>query len=131
MKFLLTFFLCFTLTSTVVAKPVMLIFGADWCGYCKKLENETISKMDLSDFEVHHIDIDTQSGKGFYKAYDLNGVPSIVVLERVDKTHGKLLGKISGFLTRGELTEWLAPHLRGKNKDDKRTFWSRNSRNTR
>ncbi|REJ86357.1 MAG: DUF255 domain-containing protein [Planctomycetota bacterium] len=31
-------------------KPLLLVFGADWCTFCKKLENETLGHPELANY---------------------------------------------------------------------------------
>lgn len=64
-------------------KPLLLIWGAEWCGFCKKLENETLAHPALAKyinetFVAVHLDYDQDE-----KVRDILGVerlPCTIVL---------------------------------------------------
>lgn len=46
-------------------KPMLLVFGAEWCGFCKKLEQTTLAEPDLAkyineNFVPVHLDFDKE-----------------------------------------------------------------------
>jgi thioredoxin-like negative regulator of GroEL len=67
-------------------KPVLVIFGADWCRYCgvlhKDLEDEDAAKA-LDDFIVCSIDIDKD--KDLAKEYGVKSLPdSRIIKDKVE-----------------------------------------------
>lgn len=67
-------------------KPVLVDFGATWCGPCKvlapvveKLADETVGK-----YKVVSVDID--DAPGVAKRYGIRGVPAILVFKNGEKT---------------------------------------------
>ncbi|MCA8997676.1 MAG: thioredoxin family protein [Planctomycetaceae bacterium] len=77
-------------------KPILVVFGADWCFYCKKLEKETLSKPDVSKyinetFIPVHLDADKE--KKVVKTLKIKGLPCSVVLT----PDAKMIGKITGY----------------------------------
>jgi thioredoxin-related protein len=93
-------------------KLVLLDFtGSDWCGWCKKLDAETFSKSDFTDYArknlvLVEVDFPAQkqqsaelkaANKALQEKYSVNGYPTLVVL----KPDGTVLWKQVGYLAGG------------------------------
>lgn len=79
-------------------KPMLLVFGAEWCHYCKKLERETLNSADLAKyvnetFVPVHLDADKE--KKVAEILNISSLPCVVVLS----PDADLLGRIDGFYT--------------------------------
>ena len=76
-------------------KPAVLVLYADWCGYSKKLFNQTLVdpriKMIRDDFIW--IKIDSDQEQAFKTLYDQKSFPLTVVLNSL----GDVIGSINGF----------------------------------
>ena len=77
-------------------KPMLVVFGATWCKYCKKLEQETLSDPRMQQYiQQHfvpvHLDLDEQAKIG--KILEVKSLPCTVVLS----PNADLLGKIVGY----------------------------------
>lgn len=85
-------------------KRVLLDFtGSDWCGWCIKLNKEVFSKPEFAEFAnknlvLVEVDFPTRkrlpaelkkANQELSKKYDIEGYPTIIVLDK----NGKLLGK--------------------------------------
>lgn len=85
-------------------KKVMLDFtGSDWCGYCIKLKKEVFSKPEFAEYASKNlvlVEVDfphfkklppqqQRANKALSEKYDIEGYPTIVVLNK----DGTLLGK--------------------------------------
>ncbi len=77
-------------------KPMMIVFGAEWCGYCKKLEKTTLSNTQLSKyinstFISVHIDVDEQERVA--QILEVKSLPCTIILS----PNADLLGRVEGF----------------------------------
>jgi len=88
--------------ATILAKrdhrPVIAIVGAEWCGYCKKLDRRTLSNAEVKDalkgFHVVKIDADSSQGKEFSAKYGVQGLPTVVFMDE----HGTEKDRIEGYV---------------------------------
>jgi thioredoxin-like negative regulator of GroEL len=77
-------------------KPMLLVFGAPWCHYCKKLEQTTLTNPDLvryvnGNFVAVHIDVDEQQRVA--KILEVESLPCTIVLS----PDADLLGRFEGY----------------------------------
>lgn len=91
-------------------KPMLVVFGAEWCKFCKKLEEETLTDPELetflrSNFVLVYLDLDEQGKVG--RILEVKSVPCTVVLS----PKADLLGRIVGFKTSTALQEQLEKTL--------------------
>jgi len=79
-------------------KPMVAIFGADWCGYCHKLQDETLPdervKEALAPYRVVKIDGDTSDGKAMMAKYGVQGLPTVLFLN----ADGVIIERVTGFM---------------------------------
>jgi thioredoxin-like negative regulator of GroEL len=78
-------------------KPLLLVFGADWCGFCKKLEQTTLEDKDLvryvnSTFVPVHLDADKD--ERICEILEVSSLPCTVILT----PDADLLDKFIGYL---------------------------------
>lgn len=86
-------------------KLVMLDFtGSDWCGWCIKLNNEVFSKPEFAEYAKKNIvavEVDfpnkkklsaeqTKANDALAKKYNIQGYPTIIVLDSEGKKVGEL-----------------------------------------
>lgn len=67
--------------------PVMLFFTADWCGYCRELIRDAFSDGDLARAaeQVVPILVDIDAHKSLARDYKIQGVPTVIFLDRDGK----------------------------------------------
>jgi len=85
--------------SARVNKPVLMKGYTDWCGYCKKLENETfadeaVAKHLNENFVVIKIDMEKGEGPDVKKRFNITGYPTMVILD----SKGTETKRLKGFM---------------------------------
>lgn len=86
-------------------QPLVVDFGAEWCGWCKKLEQETFPAAEVQALKDKFVwaRIDTDATPEPAKQFEVEGLPTIVVLS----PEGKLLARQEGFLPAAEMVVFL------------------------
>ena len=79
-------------------KVVLVTFYADWCIWCKKLEDTTLADSSVVSFLAENtvpvrLDIDG-NGRDLSDEYRVDGLPTVLIL----KNDGTELGRIPGYL---------------------------------
>lgn len=84
---------------------VMVVFGADWCAPCKLLKSRTLSSREFMEqagaLHVAEIDVDSESNTA--RDYDVQAVPTLVILT----PENKIVSRREGFLETTDLLQWL------------------------
>lgn len=88
-------------------KPMLLVFGADWCVFCKKLEQTTLAEPEMvkyinGNFVPVHLDVDRD--KKVASILEIKSLPCTVVLS----PDADVLGRIEGFAKAPALYKQLA-----------------------
>ncbi len=87
-------------------KPILIVYGADWCGFCKKLERETLADQDLvkyinERYVAVHLDLDRD--KRVAEILEVSSLPCTVVLS----PDADLLDKFIGYKEAPEFQQRL------------------------
>jgi thiol-disulfide isomerase/thioredoxin len=62
-------------------KKTIIIFSADWCGYCKKLK-ENIEQLDQpNDYVICILNVDLQDNKYLLEKYKIKSLPTSIILD--------------------------------------------------
>lgn len=92
--------------AKAAGKPVLLYFTASWCGPCQQMRGATwgdaaVDAKLRSAYVPVKIDIDANRETAV--AYEIDGVPTMVVLD----ADGKVERRTTGFVDAGEFLNWL------------------------
>ena len=87
-------------------KPMLIVFGAEWCHFCKKLEKETLGAAEVANFVNDafipvHLDADKE--KRAVDILQVSGLPCSVVIS----PDAMLLSRIEGFRKADEFQKQL------------------------
>jgi len=86
-------------------KKILIVFGADWCHWCKELKRNTLSdsgvKKEMMEFVYLYVNSDHD--KQTVRKYEVRGLPSYVIADE----KGKKKKKGSGYKNPNEFKKWL------------------------
>ena len=86
--------------------PVVVDFGADWCGPCKQLDPilEEIAEENNDKFKVFKINID--ENPMVPQKFGVRGIPTIMLFK-----DGKIIDTKDGSLPKSALENWIESNL--------------------
>ena len=86
--------------------PVVVDFGADWCGPCKQLDPilEEIAEENIDKLKVFKINID--ENPMVPQKFGVRGIPTIMLFK-----DGKLIDTKVGSLPKSALANWIESNL--------------------
>src|SRR6185436_1668718 len=90
-------------------QPMLVIFGAEWCGPCKMLEKEMEKPAvaeKLAAWTVVHIDVD-KSADAVGMMAGGGAIPHLKIMSAT----GRTIATQTGFMSDTELLKWLAEHF--------------------
>ena len=85
-------------------KKLVLVFGADWCPYCRDLKKDINNITEFSNYIVCFIDTDKNSQ--LVKDFRVRGLPTSIMVDSTDKE----LSRKTGY-KHSEYQEWLRSNL--------------------
>jgi thioredoxin-related protein len=87
-------------------KKVLVVFGAEWCTWCRKLDGTMKSqevKKALIDGNIIQIHVDTDRRKELARKYSVRGIPAYVLIDKDENT----IRSGSGFKDPANFVNWL------------------------
>ncbi|MEM7232597.1 MAG: thioredoxin fold domain-containing protein [Planctomycetota bacterium] len=112
--------------AKTLGRPVLVDFGAEWCGWCKKLDRETfgdakVIRLIRDNFVAVKVDCDKE--KEIQQKYGVTGLPTIIFLA----PDGKEIQRLTGFRdAEAFLEEARKPVASSKTLKDLRTSFEKN-----
>ena len=89
-------------------KIVMVKFHADWCHWCRQMDEETFTDPHVQEtlrlFIPIKVDVDDRQGFNLAQRVGVSALPTIVFFD----TRGNVIGKYEGYQAPGEMGDILA-----------------------
>lgn len=78
-------------------RPGLLYFCASWCGFCSKMNRQTLSRPEVqahlaSSFVAVEYDVDTSVGRSLAQRYGARGYPTMVVVDASGEARQTIVG---------------------------------------
>lgn len=85
--------------------PILIMFHADWCHWCTKMEHSTLSDRSVKELMKNYVflSLDTDKDRRTTRKFGVRGLPSYVVTDHTEKT----LKKGSGYKGANDFSKWL------------------------
>lgn len=88
--------------ASIYHKNIVIIFGAEWCPYCKILKKDLDQLDVLKKYIVCVIDTDSDANSSLVKQYRVTGLPTSIILDSKENE----LSRKSGY-KKGDYINWL------------------------
>jgi thioredoxin-related protein len=86
-----------------VKKPLLIVFVADWCGFCKSLKNDLPNMNNIDQYIICLTDIDDESNKELVEHFGIKMIPTVIM---VDPEQNKEIKRIAGY-DKIKFSSWL------------------------
>ncbi|MCU0711213.1 MAG: thioredoxin domain-containing protein [Pirellula sp.] len=96
--------------SQVSQKPLLVVFGAEWCSWCRKLEKELATEAASAvrqEWMLAKVDVDEE--EELASQYGVQALPTIVVVD----TTGAKIESVEGYMPIDQLAGWLEEQKQG------------------
>lgn len=77
-------------------KHVLVDFYADWCGYCKKMDEETYTDPSVSSLINNNfvpLKVNSDTNRALSGKYKVTGLPTVIIMD----ANGTEVGRITGY----------------------------------
>lgn len=86
--------------------PVVVDFGAVWCGPCKMLDPVVEELASDWDGQVKFVKLDVDHNPSIAMNYQVMGVPTLMLFKA-----GEVQERLSGYMPKNKIVSKLSPHL--------------------
>jgi thioredoxin 1 len=83
--------------------PVLVKFGATWCGPCRAVDAELTTLSETGPVQVVKIDVDAH--RDLARHYGVTAIPRMLLFK-----DGKVVGDRKGYASADDLRSWIAQH---------------------
>jgi len=97
-------------------QPVVLVFGAHWCQWCRKMESDTLADPKVTTIagQFLWVKIDIDKDHELAARYGVDGVPVAVVVDKL----GRILGTQSGYMPPAKFVDFLTQSAANPHPDE-------------
>jgi thioredoxin 1 len=89
------------------SRPVVVKFGATWCGPCKKMESQLDELAAALPGQVDVVRIDVDERRDLAKHFGVSGIPDTLVFK-----DGQAVARDRGYLDAAMLKSWVQPWIK-------------------
>lgn len=86
--------------------PVLVDFGADWCGPCRSMEPSLDKLADTYSGKLKVVRVNIEEHPDLPQHYAINGIPHLMIYKG-----GKIVSEEVGAMPFEDLESWIKPHL--------------------
>ncbi len=86
--------------------PVLVKFGAEWCGPCRSMDSVLDEYRSKSDGEVRVVQVDIDKHPDLAQHYHVGPIPKLVLFHR-----GKIVAQTTGSRDYDDLCKWVSSKL--------------------
>lgn len=91
-----------SLAAQIESSDIVLVkFGADWCGPCRKLEAE-LDHLEKDSPKVSVVKLDVDRDRELATHYGVSAIPHLILFK-----HGKQVDQLKGYRTQQQLASWI------------------------
>lgn len=87
-------------------QPVLVDFGATWCGPCRKMEPVVAHASLKYEGRIKFGKVDVDKSQRLAGEYDIGGIPALVLFDK-----GREVDRAVGYHSLSALSEWLDGHV--------------------
>lgn len=84
-------------------KNLLIIFGAEWCGYCRSLKKDLHLLRNINQYESCFVDIDEKSNTEIVQHFQLKSIPTSII---VNPKSNKEIKRQAGYI-KDNYETWL------------------------
>lgn len=89
-----------------VESPVLVDFGAKWCGPCRKLTPVLEEIESTLEGKVKVVKVDAEENKGLMQQYSVSGLPSLLVFK-----NGEPVERMAGLVPKSTIISNVEKHI--------------------